>query len=128
MTKPNEILKRAVENVLADDGFKIQTPSSRSAVEDARKLLQWFSLPNSKEVFYEFAEMLVSDVDKCFDPPKNISKRGSMLQGRREAMWSSYHKLSTSDTFAKNWERFLTVSIESVSSINRASNPSLNYL
>ena len=54
MTKPDEILKRAVENVLADDGIKIQ---SRSAVEDARKLLQWFSLPNSKEVFYEFAEM-----------------------------------------------------------------------
>ena len=36
MTKP---LKSAVENVLADDGFKIQTPSSRSAVEDARKTL-----------------------------------------------------------------------------------------
>ena len=33
MTKPDEILKRAVENVLADDGFKVQTPSSRSAVE-----------------------------------------------------------------------------------------------
>ncbi|KAL5463142.1 hypothetical protein EMCRGX_G032018 [Ephydatia muelleri] len=70
MTKPDEILKNAVEHVLADDGFKILTPSSRSAVEDARKLLQWFSLPNSKEVFYEFAEKLVSDVDRCFDPPK----------------------------------------------------------
>ena len=41
MTKPDEILKNAVENVLANDGFKIQTPSSRSAVEDARKLLQY---------------------------------------------------------------------------------------
>ena len=30
-------------------------------------------------------------------------------------MWSSYHKLSTSDTFAKNWGRFLTVSINSLS-------------
>ena len=40
MTKPDEILKNAVENVLADDGFKIKTPSSRSAVEDAWKLLQ----------------------------------------------------------------------------------------
>ena len=37
MTKPDEILKNAVENVLADDGFKTQTPSSRSAVEDAQK-------------------------------------------------------------------------------------------
>ena len=36
MTKPDEILKRAVENVLADDGFKIQTPSSRSAVENLK--------------------------------------------------------------------------------------------
>ena len=114
MTKPDEILKNAVEHVLADDGFKILTPSSRSAVEDARKLLQWFSLPNSKEVFYEFAEKLVSDVDRCFDPPKKVRIRGSMLQVRREAMWSSYHKLSTSDTFAKNWERFLTVSINSL--------------
>ena len=114
MTKPDEILKRAVENVLADNGFKIQTLSSRSTVEDARKLLQWFSLPNSNEVFYEFAEKLVSGDDKCFDPPKKIRKRGSMLQGRREVMWSSYHKLSTSDTFAKNWERFLTVSINSL--------------
>ena len=43
----------------------------------------------SKEVFYEFAEKLVSDVDRCFDPPKKVRKRGSMLQGRREAMWSS---------------------------------------
>ena len=36
MTKPDEILKRAssVDNVLADDGFMIQTPSSRSAVEN----------------------------------------------------------------------------------------------
>ena len=40
MTKPDEILNNAVENVLADDGFKILTPSSRSAVEGARKLLQ----------------------------------------------------------------------------------------
>ncbi|KAL5500014.1 hypothetical protein EMCRGX_G011504 [Ephydatia muelleri] len=74
MTKPDEILKNAVEHVLADDGFKILTPSSRSAVEDARKLLQWFSLPNSKEVFYEFAEKLVSDVDRCFDPPKKAPR------------------------------------------------------
>ena len=33
MTNPDEKLKNAVENVLADDGFKILTPSSRSAVE-----------------------------------------------------------------------------------------------
>ena len=78
MTKPDEILKNAVENVLADDGFKIQTPSSRSAAEYARKLLRWLSLPNSKEVFYEFAEKLVSDVDRCFDPPKKVRKRGSI--------------------------------------------------
>ena len=41
---------------------------------------------------YEFAEKLVSDVDRCFDPPKKVRKWGSMLQVRREAMWSSYHK------------------------------------
>ena len=71
---------------------------------------------NRKEIFYEFAEKLVSDVDRCFDPPKKVEKRGrpSMLQVRREAMWSSYHTLSTSDTFAKNRERFLTVSINSL--------------
>ena len=28
MTKSDEILNNAVENVLADDGFKIRTPSS----------------------------------------------------------------------------------------------------
>ena len=42
ITKPDEILKNAVENVLADDGIKIQTPSSRSAAEYARKLLRGF--------------------------------------------------------------------------------------
>ena len=45
MTKPDEILKNAVENVFADDGFKIKTPSSRSAVEDAWKLLQSVPIP-----------------------------------------------------------------------------------
>ena len=66
-------------------------------------------MPYSKEVFYEFAEKLVSDVDRCFDPLKKIRKRGSMLQGRREA-----HIIT--NTFAKNWERFLTVSINSLPS------------
>ena len=59
----NEILKNAIENVLIDDGFKIQTPSSRSAVEDAKKLLHLFSLSESKDMICEFSEKLVSDVD-----------------------------------------------------------------
>eukprot|EP00731_Ephydatia_muelleri_P034934 Em0087g3a len=107
----NEILKNAIENVLIDDGFKIQTPSSRSAVEDARKLLHWFSLPDSKDVICEFSERLVSDVDKCFNPPKKVKKSGCMLQRKREVMWSSFHQLTTSEEFVKNWEKFLTDSI-----------------
>ena len=74
MTKPDEILKNAVEHVLADDGFKILTPSSRSAVEDARKLLQWFSLPNSKEVLIEsyislYNTQVLSTIHACMRAP-----------------------------------------------------------
>ena len=49
MTKPDEILKNAVENVLADDGFKIQTPSSRSAVEDHRKKTRRITLESLRD-------------------------------------------------------------------------------
>ena len=66
--------------MFSDDGFKMQTPSLRSAIEYAKKLLHWFSLPNN-EVFYEFAEKFVFDVDGCFDPPKKERKCDSMLQG-----------------------------------------------
>ena len=93
------------------DGFKIQTTSSRSAVEDARKLLHSFSLPDRRDVISEFSERLVSDVDKCFNPPKKVRKSGCMLQRKREVMWSSFHQLTTSEEFVKNWEKFLTDSI-----------------
>ena len=88
---PDEILKNAIEKVLIDDGFKIQTTSSRSAVEDARKLLHWCSLPDRKDVICEFSERLVSDVDKCFYSPKKVRKSGCMLQRKCEVMWSSFH-------------------------------------
>ena len=42
-------------------------------------------MPNNIEVFYEFAEKLVSDVDRCFDPPKKVRKRDSMLQGSQKS-------------------------------------------
>ena len=69
--------------MLAADGFKMQTPLSKSAVQDTRNLLQWFPLP-SNEVFYECAEKLVSDVDRCFDPSKKerkCCKEGAKLCG-----------------------------------------------
>ena len=65
----------------------------------------------------EFSEKLVSDVDKCFNPPKKVRKSGCMLQRKREAMWSSFHQLTASDEFAKTWEKFLT------DSINTSPNP-----
>ena len=34
-----------------------------------------------------------------------------MLQRKREVMWSSFHQLTTSEEFVKNWEKFLTDSI-----------------
>ena len=34
-----------------------------------------------------------------------------MLQRKCEVMWSSFHQLTTSEEFVKNWERFLTDSI-----------------
>ena len=60
-----------------------------SAVEDARKLLHSFSLPDRRDVICEFSERLVSDVDKCFNPPKKVRNSGCMLQRKREAHFTN---------------------------------------
>ena len=49
---------------------------------------------------YEFAEKLVSDVDRCFDPPKKVRKWGSMLQVKARSYVEFISQ--TSDTSAKN--------------------------
>ena len=82
MAKPDEILKNAVENVLADDGFKIQTPSSRSAVEDARKLIQSVPVPvyiclnrSYLLLLFLFSELMDKDEVSVFRKPSTIFKK-----------------------------------------------------
>ena len=64
--------------MLADDGFKIQTPSSRSAVEDARKLLQSVPVPvyiclnRSYISLFLFSELM--DKDEVLDMGKIVYK------------------------------------------------------
>lgn len=95
----------AVQAVLKDEGFDIDSLHARTALSTASLLQEWCRDDSNREKLGKFALVLVVRLRACFST-KHTSPR---LQ--RERMWAAYHQLRTSDTFISDWRAFLTDSI-----------------
>ena len=98
MASPS-LLFQAVEAVLTDDSFDIGTAQADNSRQAAQHLLQW--IPKHKKESETFETELTESLSKCLDHGKPTVKVN------REAMWSAYHSLRTSEPYLGGWRVFL---------------------
>jgi hypothetical protein len=91
----------AVNDVLEDEGFHLNTPYASTALEAARSLLEWTkrSDDNNMEVTH-FSKSLVKHLRNCLPAGLN-----------REKMWRNFHQFRSSKDHLLLWDKFLKESI-----------------
>ena len=56
----------AVQSVLSDDGFKINSQAALQAIDTATKLKEWCSKPVNHGAVEDFAQQIISEIEPCF--------------------------------------------------------------
>ena len=97
-------MRKFVQMVLTDEGFRVLSVSAKDAVKTAEQLLEWSSQPENNNVFEPFSCELVEELDCCF----RVDCRN--LQSRQELMWKNLFKLGSSPCFRSKWSGFLSSS------------------
>lgn len=100
-------LVNAVEAVLTDSGFKVDSPDAAAALNTAGALLDWCKKEENSLVLKSFSKYLTSNLKPC------LGKEKLSLRTRKSRMWGHYHQLRTSEKFAQEWKDFLTKSVGS---------------
>lgn len=100
-----DMLLEAVQAVLKDEGFQVESLHAETALKTASLVLEWGREPENREKLEVFSHVLVVRLRACF-----TSKR-TTAQLQRERMWGAYHQLRTADTFVKDWRAFLNDSV-----------------
>ena len=90
----------AVDSVLKDEAFQLQSHCASCTISAARAVSAWIK-ENSKEA-EKFEKELVSSLNTCLQQPK--VKSASI---NRERMWRAYHHLRTSDGYIRQWHKLL---------------------
>lgn len=91
---------KAIETVLSDDSFKINSSVAIEARQVAVSLLKWCSADANKKQFHIFANEIVTVLRKPI-----ISS--SMKSCSREVLWRNYFLQRSSDHFVGSWITFL---------------------
>ena len=101
------IFMRAVEKVKEEELFEVEPEYTSAAVKTAQALEDWWKKsPSNLEVLKEFFHILYVRLNACFACCR------STLQLRKERMWGSYHRLRSAETFVRDWQKFLSVSVK----------------
>ena len=102
-----ELLKRAVREVLTDEGFQLPTEGAQAALKSAGVLLGWISTKDAST----FSTKLLGSLRGCFPTPRKSRKPGPIsvrsVRTSREIMWENFFKLTTSESFRREWEKVL---------------------
>lgn len=88
----------AVYSVLNHDSFRAPCPSNKAAVTTASALSEWCDKEEDDPCY---SGVLVVRLNACF------SWKYTSLQLRQEKMWRAYHQLRKSETFRRDWGKFL---------------------
>ena len=94
----------AIDHIIDDDLFKLHLPIASMCREHALALKEWIGKPSRKTIVDEFLAELgenLSEVVTCLT-------NGKKLCAGREKMWTSYHKLRTSENFRMCWKTFFS--------------------
>ena len=97
----------AVQSILSDDGFKINSQAALQAIDTATKLKEWCSEPVNHGAVEDFAQQIISEIEPCF------SCLSTQMQKRREHLWSTFCQKRVSVSFKKKWCNFLQRATES---------------
>ena len=96
---------KAVQAVLLDEGFQVESLQATTALKTASSLLEWCREPDNREILESFSHVLVVRLKSCF------ASKHTTTQLRKERMWGAYHQLRTAKTFVNDWRTFLADSV-----------------
>jgi len=97
---------KAVDAVLSDDGFEVESPYTAAALKVASDIKKWHEHPENHTTLELFSHVLVLRLKACF------TSKHKTMQLKRESMWGAYHRLRASDTFRRDWKTFLHESFQ----------------
>ena len=97
---------KAVECVVEDEGFNIQSPLAEKATKTAVEVLGWCSCTNNRLEIESFAKCIYSKLQVALTQPVS----GRDPSKRREKMWRNYHVIRSSEDFVGLWIDFLAKS------------------
>ena len=101
-----DCLRNGIHSVLTDENFTIGSSKAKAAVDCAKSMIQWSAKQENERNLRRFAEWLVKGLESCLDSA--ATKSNFTSQKKRELMWKA---LSSSDTFRKRWESFISHSV-----------------
>ena len=95
-----DIFTRAVQAVILDEGFQVESLQARTALKTASLVLEWCREQDHGEKLDSFSHILVVWLKVCF------ASQHTTVQLQKEWMWGAYHQLRTAETFVKDWRTF----------------------
>jgi len=97
------LLLCAVEAVIGDESFKVESKIASEVLKVGQKAYQWLKEPTNVNQAELFAKSVVYQLESC------IPTRGRFksVQARRERMWSNYHHVRCSSVYISAWKIFL---------------------
>ena len=104
----------ALRSLLSEQHFKLASPPAIAAVSTASALLSWCENEQNTAIVATFAIWLNTRLRSCL----HCRQHSIFLPHTREAMWSDYHKLRTSPTFADGWRDLFKRSLQLPSDVH----------
>ena len=95
-----DFFTRAVQAVILDEGFQVESLQARTALKTASLVLEWCREQDHGEKLDSFSHILVVWLKVCF------ASQHTTVQLQKEWMWGAYHQLRTAETFVKDWRMF----------------------
>ena len=98
------ILLSAVEAVISDESFKLESSIASEVLRVGQQMYQWLKESSSFTPAEMFAKSVVCQLQSCIPPH-------GMFKTRREWTWSNYHQLRCSSGYIQAWKSFLDKSL-----------------
>ena len=96
-----DLLKRAIQSVERDNGFKLPSVPASTALTTATKMIEWMGCQENESAAYAFSRKL----GECLKG--GLPQSTASLKSQREEMWRNFHTLRVSESFKKLWHEFL---------------------
>ena len=104
----SEILVKALQQILDDDSFKINSPVTVQARKSAEMLLEWCLRNINDDKLNAFGEQLLQSLKQVI-----LSSRTKSYSHSKEKLWKGFFNRCSHD-FIKQWTDFLVVVDEPV--------------